>query len=137
MAGMGGIEAYDFIEHGTFDSDRFIQFIEEKCVPVILPGDIGLIDNASIHSTAESKEALDMAFDEDWTFCPTYSPRLKPIERIFGLIKGYLRDHEIEALLDPEGWIIKAFERYSCTGSHGHVVKNFWNVYYYNQINHA
>ena len=83
MAGINGIEAYDFIEHETFDSDRVVQFLMEKCLPVLLPGDIGLIDNASIHSTDEAKEAMDEAFEEDWTYCPAYSPRLKPIERIF------------------------------------------------------
>jgi len=125
MLGFAGIEAFDWEENATFDGDKFSHFITNKCLPVLVPGDIGILDNASIHTTEAARDAMDLAFNADWTLCSAYSPYLKPIERVFALIKQYIRENEEEALLEPAIWINRAFQRYSIDGSHGHVVSNF------------
>ena len=105
MIGIHGVEAYDFFEAETIDGIIFSEFIVNKCFPVILSGEIGILDNASIHRTDAARDAMELAFDGDWTYCAPYSPQLKPIERVFALIKGYLRANETDALLDPTFWI--------------------------------
>ena len=136
MLGEAGIEAFDWIENETFDGERFAAFVNSKCMPVLFPGDIGILDNASIHRTTVAREAMEAAFSGDWTFCPPYSPQLKPIERVFALIKHFLRENETAALLDPPFWINSAFQRFSVDGSHNYIVSNFWNLYHRNRLSY-
>ncbi len=50
-------------------------------------------------------------------FVSPYSPELKPIERIFSLIRSWIRDHEAEVdPNDPIALIERAFELHSVRG---------------------
>ena len=104
MIGIHGVEAYDIFEAGTIDGIIFSEFIVNNRYP----DEIGILDNASIYRTDAARDAMELAFDGDWTYCAPHSPQLKPIERVFALIKGYLRANETDALLDPTFWINKS-----------------------------
>lgn len=136
MTGVQGLEVWDWFEGTTIDSEKFATFVRTKCQSVLRPGEFGVIDNASIHRKTVSREAMEEAFNSDWTYSSPYTPQLKPIEKVFALIKRFLRENENAALLDPEEWLEKAFTRYSTHGSHGHVVRSFFNVYYRNRLSY-
>jgi len=104
------------------------EFIRTKVQP-LMHGQRGLVDNAGSHHANDVRAALDAAFNGQWLYASPYSPHLKPIERGFSLIKGFLRDHEDEAVINPVVWINHAFERYSVGGMHGHSCFGFWNAY--------
>jgi transposase len=104
------------------------EFVRTKVQP-LMNGQRGLIDNAGSHHADDVRAALDTAFNGQWLYASPYSPHLKPIERGFSLIKGYLRDHEDEAVLGPVLWINRAFERYAVGGEHGDSCFGFWNTY--------
>lgn len=74
---------------GSFNSQLFIEFIENKLVPYFRqhPEKILIMDNARIHKTAEVERILHsngIAFK----FLTPYSPELNPIEEFFSMIKA-------------------------------------------------
>jgi len=123
-----GFSSWQFHECNT-NHTHTTDFIRHKVRPFMDNTMRGLIDNASQHHHDDVRAALDEAFRGVWYYSPAYTPRLKPIERAFSLIKRYLRLHEDEVLLDPPKWINKAFQRYSVLGPKGHKCSGFWNVY--------
>ena len=90
---------------------------------------LGIIDNARTHITDNVLQRLDDTFNGLWAVASPYSPHLKPVEKLFKLVKAYLHQHEDEALGDPIFWINKAFHRYSAGGPRGHVCRGFWKPY--------
>jgi transposase len=59
-------------------------------------GDTLVLDNASIHNSAELLPILDLVFDFlqiNMVFLPTYSPELNPVELIWAKSKNYMRSH--------------------------------------------
>ncbi len=65
-------------------------------------GDYLICDNASVHHQNESvtllKEIL-RAFGVQLVFLPAYSPELNPCELVFGNIKRYIRNSDLNALI--------------------------------------
>ena len=71
------------ITHGTVDGTKFVNFIQGKLIPEMMPFDgensksIAILDNCSIHHVAEVeaafKEAGILVF-----YLPPYSPDLNP-----------------------------------------------------------
>lgn len=123
-----GFLCWDIIE-GSYNSDTFIRFLRDTVYPMIIPGQCIIVDNASVHHTAEAEAALEQYSYGMFLFSPRYSPDLKPIEKGFALVKRWLREHEIEALENPVNYINFAFELYSTTGERGHIAKNHWKDY--------
>ena len=116
-----GIMAYRRFSsgHGVTASDN-AAFILEEIAPYTDRGkSYALLDNASNNCTDEVHAALDAAFDGRWQHLPAYSPRYAPIERVFSLIKRFIRERESEGERDPEGLIDKAFKYYSYGGEGG------------------
>lgn len=64
---------------------------------MIVPGDILVIDNASVHVAAENQELLDLVIQKGRfriVTLPTYSPELNPCELVFGFVKNFLRSDD-------------------------------------------
>jgi transposase len=60
---------------------------------VLLPGDVLVLDNASIHYALEIRDELDDLLANAQVrllFMPTYSPELNPCELCFGSSKNYM-----------------------------------------------
>ncbi len=60
----------------------------------LVPGDILILDNASIHFAEEISDDLLTMLDESGVslrFLPTYSPELNPCEIVFSKMKSQLR----------------------------------------------
>ena len=125
--GVHGIICYSIYE-GTIGADEFMQFLD-VVEPRLLPENWSIIDNARIHHTIETTIRLELRLHGRYTYCARYSPHLKPIERVFALIKEYVRQNEQRALLNPVGVISEAFDLYSVGGARGGNVYNMFNLY--------
>ncbi len=96
---------------------EFIHFVRENMVGMVREGELVLLDNASVHKTEAAHAALEEVCEGRFMYAPPYSPHLKPIELGFSNIKGYLREREAEAVLDPIGAINAAFSYYALGGA--------------------
>ena len=75
---------------GATDTDVFDAFIEYVIVPSLRPGQIVIMDNLSVHKSANAR-ALVEAKGCQWVFLPTYSPDFNPIEKMWSKLKAQLR----------------------------------------------
>ncbi|KAG0425753.1 hypothetical protein DMUE_6011 [Dictyocoela muelleri] len=82
------------IKSRSFKSLDILDFIEQK-LPLLTPLNRKYIimDNASIHKTAEVKEAF-LRKNYILKFMPSYSPQLNPIEEFFSCLKSRVRQSE-------------------------------------------
>jgi hypothetical protein len=95
---------------GTITAEHFMHFLNTRVRPMLLEDSYGIFDNARIHTTMNSRIVMEQVFDEQYYFCPPYSPHLKPIvEPCFALVKQWIRENEINALQDPVEYINRAF----------------------------
>ena len=81
-----GIVHHEILDHNCKKVD-FIGFIERMNAPT---GSTLLMDNIAFHHSKETKNAVAL---KGWTqlFIPPYSPRVNPIENVFGVIKRKYR----------------------------------------------
>ena len=105
------------------DTIVFNAFLTGSVRNVIINTHVCIIDNATIHKTAQNLFILNTKFHGKYEFVAPYSPDLKPIELGFSNIKSYLRNHENEALCAPITWIDRAFRLYAVNGPRGYVGK--------------
>lgn len=75
---------------GTLNSARMVEYIQKHLAPTLLPGDIVVLDGASIHKTKEVRAAFDAA-GAKMLILPPYSPDLNPIEPLWATLKARLR----------------------------------------------
>lgn len=97
------------------ESNTGLDFLQFMLVSLneryLQPGDIIIMDNASVHNADEFTEDLYNLLQEnniDLRFLPCYSPELSPIELCFNIIKNhiqYRRSKEtlLDAILDGVG----------------------------------
>lgn len=71
---------------GAVDRRAFDQFVEEVLIPALVPGQIVVRDNLSVHRSARAEAALAAAGCE-LGFLPRYSPDRTPIEQAFSKLK--------------------------------------------------
>lgn len=90
---------------GSVDALTFDAFIAQKLVPHLWPGAVVIMDNCSIHKSAEL-EALITAAGARLIYLPPYSPDFSPIENGWSKIKSILR--RIGARTYPD--LLKALE---------------------------
>lgn len=84
---------------GPIDGETMLFFVEELLVPTLNRGDIGVMDNASIHKLDDIEAAIEAA--GAWVlFLPTYSPDLNPIEHGWSKVKARLRSLKPRSLPD-------------------------------------
>lgn len=90
---------------GSVDTLTFDAFIAQKLVPKLWSGAVVIMDNCSIHKSAEL-EALIAAAGAQLIYLPPYSPDFSPIENCWSKIKSILR--RIGARTYPD--LLKALE---------------------------
>jgi transposase len=82
---------------GPIDSLCFAGFCEHFLAPVLVPGDIVVLDNLSSHKSSAAMAAVEAA-GATMVYLPPYSPDLNPIENVFSKIKQLIRG------LRPSNW---------------------------------
>ena len=121
MLGYYGVEAV-WKHEGAIDGERMKHFIDDACAPLIVADvEWGIIDCAQINHTVDVKLSLERCFRGVWTYVPAYYPHLKPAEQFFALVKRFFREHEDEALGDPDKWIDIAFDQFRVGGPQAHI----------------
>ncbi len=75
---------------GHLNADLFYGWFEQVLCPVLVPGSIIIMDNASFHKSDEIKE-LAKVHGCELIFLPPYSPDLNPIEKVWANFKRNLR----------------------------------------------
>ena len=111
-----GLVTYDLV-HGSVNGERFLQFLQGKLIPEMLPYDgenpysILVMDNCTIHYVQPVLDTLKQ-MGILVLFLPPYSPDMNPIEEMFSYIKYYLKDHDpiLQALDDPVPLLEASFE---------------------------
>ena len=111
--GLVGVE----ITEGTVDGSKFVDFIHGILIPEMEPFDgtakrsIVIMDNCSIHHTADVAQALEDA-GILVMYLPPYSPDLNPIEECFSYIKYFLMAHDdvLQVSNNPKSILLSAFD---------------------------
>jgi transposase len=134
LAGLteNGFVAWKF-DTGTCTGDDVASFITDEISRAVTQDTYVIIDNASVNKTDEAIRALDVTLGGRYKFSPRYSPRLKPIERGFSMVRKYIRQKEASGYLNNVGsredLINEAFTVYSIWGSRGNRCKCLFDRY--------
>jgi transposase len=102
---LSGVQAVMTLE-GALDTSAFKVFVEHFLVPALVPGQIVILDNLSVHKSACVRERIEAA-GCSLLFLPTYSPDLNPIEKLWSQFKSHLRreaartQEQLDALIWP------------------------------------
>jgi transposase len=75
---------------GAADGLSFQLYVERFLVPTLVPRQLVIMDNLSIHKQAPMRRAIEAAGCRV-LFLPSYSPDMTPIEQAFSKIKAILR----------------------------------------------
>ena len=86
---------------GAMNRVTFDLYIQTQLVPTLRPGDIVVLDNLSVHKSAQA-EAATRACGARTLFLPQYSPDLNPIEMAFAKLKAHLRATAARAPRNPD-----------------------------------
>ena len=79
-----------FVFPRALDGAIFAQWVRDRLVPLLHPGQIVVLDNLSVHKNTMAGAAIAAAGCELWPL-PVYSPDLNPIELVFADLKAHLR----------------------------------------------
>jgi transposase len=76
---------------GTCDTKLFNLWVEDFLVPVLKPGQVVILDNATFHKSIKTKKLIE---DADCTllFLPPYSPDYNPIETFWANFKTKIKN---------------------------------------------
>lgn len=75
---------------GPVDGRVFATFVERVLVPSLRPGQLVVLDNLSVHKSAQARHLIEQAGCRV-VFLPSYSPDCNPIEQAFAKVKQALR----------------------------------------------
>lgn len=75
---------------GPMDGTSFCVWVEKVFVPILVKGDIVVMDNLSVHKNNEARDAIQSVGADMWDL-PPYSPNLNPIATMWSKIKALLR----------------------------------------------
>lgn len=75
---------------GTCTTQVFNAWLSAVLIPELIPGQIVIMDNASFHKSAKTKELIESAGCK-LLYLPPYSPELNPIEKTWANIKSKIR----------------------------------------------
>ena len=87
--GRNGTQA-PWVLDGPMDGAAFATWVEFVLVPTLVPGDIVVMDNLSVHKNTAARTAIESVGAEVWDL-PAYSPDLNPIEKLWSKVKAFLR----------------------------------------------
>lgn len=71
---------------GTCNTEVFNSWLNQVLIPELKPGQVIILDNASFHKSAKTKELIESAGCK-LLYLPPYSPELNPIEKTWANIK--------------------------------------------------
>ena len=80
-----------YYEQNT-DSAVFEVWFERRLMPLLSPGHVVIMDNASFHRKEELRK-IAARYQVRVLFLPPYSPDLNPIEKVWASIKRWLKSH--------------------------------------------
>ena len=83
---------------GPMDGAAFAVWAERVLAPTLMPTDIVVMDNLSVHRNRPARAAIEAAGAEVWDL-PPYSPDFNPIEKMWSKVKAHLRKAKAR---DPE-----------------------------------
>ncbi len=89
---------------GAADADAFVAYLTDVLVPTLVPGQIVVMDNLSVHKD-KRVAPLIAGVGCRLVYLPAYSPDLTPIEQAFSKIKTFLRRVEARTREALEGAI--------------------------------
>jgi hypothetical protein len=99
---------------------HFIDFLENSVKKYILPENVMLFDNASVHTEVSALRKMNEITNGNHKRVPPYACRLSPVERGFSQVWSYVRKNGKEAMVYPERVINRSFELYSINGAKGY-----------------
>jgi len=79
-----------FCYQGTCNTDLFNLWIETFLVPVLKPGQVVILDNATFHKSEKTKSLIENA-NCKLLFLPPYLPDLNPIETFWANLKDKIK----------------------------------------------
>jgi transposase len=82
---------------GSSDTDSFGLFVREILAPRLKAGQIVLMDNLSVHTSAWVRELIEDKGCLLWLL-PSYSPDFNPIEEAFSKVKNLIRKAKARTL---------------------------------------
>lgn len=85
-----GVQAPWLVTGGSVNTATFITYVARILCPTLLPGQVVILDNYSIHTDDEIRNLIE-AKGCELRFLPTYSPDFNPIENAFSKIKALLK----------------------------------------------
>jgi len=86
LAGVGAVMTVE----GATDAEVFRAYVKHVLGPTLLPGDIVLLDNLSVHKATGLQQMLARRRTR-LRYLPPYSPDMAPIESCWSKLKTYLR----------------------------------------------
>ena len=92
------------------DAELFVAFVREALVPLLVPGQVVVLDNLAPHKSPEVRRLVESA-GGTLLLPPPYSPDLNPIEMAISKVKAVLRRlarRTVEALFDAIGEALAA-----------------------------
>ena len=78
------------VRKGALVRESFAAYVEQLLVPSLLPGQIVVLDNLSVHKSTRARRLIEQA-GCSVLFLPAYSPDFNPIELAFAKLKHCLR----------------------------------------------
>jgi transposase len=75
---------------GSSETESFGLYMREVLAPTLKPGQIVLMDNLCVHTSAWVRELIEGRGCQLWLL-PSYSPDMNPIEEAFSKVKHLLR----------------------------------------------
>lgn len=95
---------------GATDGLTFEAFVAQKLVPKLWPGAWVLMDNCSIHKSAQIAKLISQA-GAKLIYLPPYSPDFSPIENCWSKVKSLLRSMGARTYPDLAAAIEQAFSK--------------------------
>ncbi len=74
----------------ALDGDLFAQWVRDRLVPTLRPGQVVVQNNLAVHKDARARVAIEAAGCR-LVFLPVYSPDFNPIELVFAKLKHEVR----------------------------------------------
>lgn len=103
---------------GAADADAFVAYLRHFLVPTLVPGQIVVMDNLSVHKDERVAPLIEKAKCH-LVYLPAYSPDFTPIEQAFSKIKTALRRAEARTREALEEAITAALETVTAADAAG------------------
>jgi len=97
---------------GATNGQRFRDYVANRLVPVLRPGDTVILDNLQAHKLSGIREWVEAA-GARLLYLPPYSPEFNPIEQIFAKLKTLLRSAAARTVPDLWDTIRHALTRFT------------------------